>query len=83
MNPEAWIALVGLAITGGTALAVIAFRLGVLSNRVSQREKDADALAQRVTALDARTASIDVAMAAMRVLLENINVAVSGRKVQP
>lgn len=83
MTVEAWIALVGLAITSGTALCIISFRLGILSNRVFQREKEADALALRVTSVEKSQADTGANLLVIKALLDNINTAVNTRKAQP
>ena len=80
MNPEAWIALVGVALTGGSALVVISFKLGGLSQRVTQQEKDSDSLEQRVDGLDTWRIDMSGDVRVMRVLLENINGAINSRK---
>jgi len=80
MNANEWIAFVAVTLTLGTALITVAYQLGRLSERVDTHEDDTEKLIVRVDAIEAWRGENSGDMKVMRVLLENINAALNGRK---
>lgn len=80
MTPAVWIALVGIALTGGTSLVAFAFKLGGLSQRVDTHDDDSAKLALRVETIEQWRLENSADVKVMRVLLENINAAINARK---
>lgn len=80
MNANEWIALVGIALTGGTTLVIFAIKLGGALERIRQQETAQEKLADRVDILDAWRLDVSGDVKVMKALLENINTAVNARK---